>query len=778
MGTRGISKSILFFMIVVLSVQTILAVTNITDTDSIFGGKVTSTGFYENGTYVQPISTVNWGGDLSGIGTSPIVNVGNFYYAILVDWQNVTNKPTNVSYFVNDAGYVTSAILYQNFSQFLNQTYLIVGDLVWSNISGTPMFVSYFVNDAGYLVAYNATDGDILMYMNGSLIPSEMSRYFNVDEDGLIVFNRTFYVDNTNGVVGVNIPPEESHKASFQVTSKFKTGEGTLTVLSYDSINNQTLVQMNSAVLGSVIDDSTNIYVGSGAYFINEIVPPDQFYLAGNVNFPANSQYSYKIAPYIDVFGASNQERGYSISNNESNWQWSMYIPNNVNNSELCFGNSQFPTANLGCFDTSGNLNIEGVLNSKGLNTHRYAGFITFDTPIDNGDGTLNIPNEQVALYMNPSGNGAIFNYMLSGGTTGASLPAIPQGVSFLVGDYNSGTPIFNIITNRALITQIDVVPYLTIVRSGNRLDILEWDSMGNAMPEKLNDREVRTERFARESGVVIGESAGNVVTITNGKTWHGAVSESHNAFSSSTDTWRFFKHVSGNWTEDDTTTTYNNQYYDDGTNLVALGNGNYTVNWVYRKDSLNATAFYYLGNQQYVSLSDALNSQPLASIPDVMIYTGFLVGRIIVQKNATSASDIGSSWTQEFASQGVSNHNDLANIQGGSAGSYFHLGLSDYQNVVNQGWVGEIANVQAGVDSLNSSKLGITDQRYNDTAFIQSNYALNSSLSNYLLKSGGTMTGAIHTDSIIDYTTNGTVNTYANGCKQIANSTGVYWIC
>lgn len=35
-----------------------------------------------------------------------------------------------------------------------------------------------------------------------------------------------------------------------------------------------------------------------------------------------------------------------------------------------------------------------------------------------------------------------------------------------------------------------------------------------------------------------------------------------------------------------------------------------------------------------------------------------------------------------------------------------------------------------------------------------------------------------ISTSAQIQYTTNGTIETYANACSQIANSTGIYWVC
>lgn len=58
--------------------------------------------------------------------------------------------------------------------------------------------------------------------------------------------------------------------------------------------------------------------------------------------------------------------------------------------------------------------------------------------------------------------------------------------------------------------------------------------------------------------------------------------------------------------------------------------------------------------------------------------------------------------------------------------------------------------------------------------------FSLNTTYTNatYLKLSGGTMTGNITTNSQIIHTVNGTVTTYANGCSQIANSTGIYFVC
>jgi hypothetical protein len=136
--------------------------THITDWNSAFGGNVTAEGFYEyDGTYVIPIYKVNWSGDLEGTGISPTVKVSNLNYAIQLSYQNITDFPTDISFFNNDVGYLTTANLpvYENLSQFINDVgYALQSDLTWNNITGKPDVISYWNNDIGYITMLNLTE--------------------------------------------------------------------------------------------------------------------------------------------------------------------------------------------------------------------------------------------------------------------------------------------------------------------------------------------------------------------------------------------------------------------------------------------------------------------------------------------------------------------------------------------------------------------------------------------------------------------------------------------
>ena len=331
----------------------------------------------------------------------------------------------------------------------------------------------------------------------------------------------------------------------------------------------------------------------------------------------------------------------------------------------------------------------------------RYAGFTTFNNVIDNLDGTLTIQTENANLYSNPDGTGTLKSYTLTGGTTGSSLPAIPQGTSYIVGDYNGGSPIFNIITNRELIHQTDVTPYITLYRSGNDIELLTWDAMGNAMAERINDRVVRTNRFARESGVSISEGPGRTIIIGSGIVWYGAYRKIMNASDSSTTETYLFYHNGTGWVKQ-AVTQYDNIHYDNGTALVDLQNSNYTVNWVYSSIEINPETYIVLGNQEHSSVAEAVLSS-VGGLPDEVSVNGFLIGRIVVQNNASIASDVASAFDTVILSSAVSNHNDLSGLQGGAPGEYYHLTGAELQADIDRNlvWKTDSSNYIAGINDI-----------------------------------------------------------------------------
>lgn len=106
-----------------------------------------------------------------------------------VDWSDITNKPTNVSYWTNDAGYITSAALPTKVSDLTN-------DAGYITSASLPTKVSDLTNDAGYITAsvnnltnyYTKTDtytqAEVNALFNALTIPTKTSDLTNDGSDG------------------------------------------------------------------------------------------------------------------------------------------------------------------------------------------------------------------------------------------------------------------------------------------------------------------------------------------------------------------------------------------------------------------------------------------------------------------------------------------------------------------------------------------------------------------------------------------------------------------
>jgi hypothetical protein len=73
-----------------------------------------------------------------------------------------------------------------------------------------------------------------------------------------------------------------------------------------------------------------------------------------------------------------------------------------------------------------------------------------------------------------------------------------------------------------------------------------------------------------------------------------------------------------------------------------------------------------------------AIESQPPTPPPELSSIA-ILIGRAIVQKNASHAAQIDSAFIENFTPAGITNHADLSNLQGGTSGEHYHLTATEY---------------------------------------------------------------------------------------------------
>jgi len=298
------------------------------------------------------------------------------------------------------------------------------------------------------------------------------------------------------------------------------------------------------------------------------------------------------------------------------------------------------------------------------------AGVLTAPTITITGSGaTFNATSTEAVLFSLPNWTGDYRTYVIPAAT---GLALTDNSANYLYVKYNAGSPIYAVTTNVLDIDNSSTVGATLLWRSGTEVHYqpIDW---GRSTASRLNRRLVQTNRYQWASGLALGESTGNVITLTAGVLWYGVTQYNETAQTSASSNADFYYHVAGVYTKS-TVSTYNITQYDNGTALQTLSAGRYAVNWVWRyiDGSGLPKLAYVLGNGNY-TLTQAVASAP-PTPPAILPSIAILCGRIIVQKNAATATQIDSAFTQTFSSSSVPVHNDLSGLQGGIADEYYHL--------------------------------------------------------------------------------------------------------
>ena len=487
---------------------------------------------------------------------------------------------------------------------------------------------------------------------------------------------KTSIISGTNNIYIGNKTNSFSYSGNYNIFIGEESGNSGLynVVLGYNSGNKLHLKSYNNILLGkqtafNLLTGYNNIMLGYQAGYSNQ---------NSNNNIFIGYQAGY-----------------YERSSNK------LYIANNNSLNPLIYGDFEnnyirinsvlalYPTTNP--FAIAGGLSFDGTsfkgydgsvwieFGSKYLSCGVYG---TCPAIVNNLDGTITLPSCEATLFPSDNFTGSISKYTIPS----ATLALTDLVTNYVIINYNNGNPEYQITLDVDDINESDIVPVYTIYKSGNDLHDLNWDRLGSGLSNKLHHRIVKTQRFARETGLILSEDTGRKVLISDGRVFMGAVKVILNDFDSFAvnNQWCFWYHVAGVWTvAQENGIGYRNTHYDDGTNLVEMTNNNrYTILWIFRGIENHEHGAYILHNYQYTSLALAREVVTLPPLPQFIATHMLLVGRIIIQKNAASGF-IESSFTTQFIGAPINIHNELANIQGGDVvlNEFYHLSKEKYYN-------------------------------------------------------------------------------------------------
>lgn len=257
----------------------------------------------------------------------------------------------------------------------------------------------------------------------------------------------------------------------------------------------------------------------------------------------------------------------------------------------------------------------------------------------------------------------------------------------YIVADYNSWSPIFRKETDKTLINGSSIVTMAVCWRVWTFVHQANEDWYGLGLANKINRAMYNTNPYRRsiDWGLIIWEITSpnpRTITLSSGIVYTGSYPQLVVAFNSSTQTMTEVYHVAWVWTYTNRL-VYGNQSYDNWTAKVTMDLNKYACRWFYRSIWDDAQVFYVNWTTQYNTSAAAALEQPRTDLPIVLRDHCMLVGRSIIQLNATSwVTD--SAFNLTFNWSTVINHNDTNNIQGGTTWEYYHLTATEHWQVQN----------------------------------------------------------------------------------------------
>lgn len=293
----------------------------------------------------------------------------------------------------------------------------------------------------------------------------------------------------------------------------------------------------------------------------------------------------------------------------------------------------------------------------------------------DVGDGTITIASGSATIRATGDlGHGALYSAEVPLASA-IDLPLVDNSANYVYIIYDGITLSWGVSQVPATVNMLDVVPAYIIVREGIKLTVMDVRSQNVDHIGKNQVKEFYTQPFTRKSGGCAVSDAGTLHLACTAGAFYFQLDEHAVPALDTTgaDTFEYYKHVAGVWTETDSQ-IIDSLNYDDGTDLVALGNNKYSVHWIYTVVGITSYYAVLYGTQEYSSVAAAQAATTPSSLPPSVGNLGVLLGRVIVEKGATELYEVASSFTQAFTATVATDHEGLAGLQGGAVGDHVHL--------------------------------------------------------------------------------------------------------
>jgi len=319
------------------------------------------------------------------------------------------------------------------------------------------------------------------------------------------------------------------------------------------------------------------------------------------------------------------------------------------------------------------------------IDTAQSAGHIGTITVTDNGDGTVNIGAG--TGFIRSSDSNVANNLFFDWAGDASYTPAGDPDLNYIYINYNAGAPIIQDTTDPTTINFNDEFPIARVYKDGNTICIVQGGQPAGNIAHMTNRRFAAADIAKRTAGSILSETGARNIAVTAGSWYAGLNFLLTAAFDSSgADRFSYWYNDHTGWVEVATQSQVDNtQWNDYGQNpgLVALTANRYGVHWVYQGWSGDVGIVYGQGDYK---LAEALGVQPPSTLPDRLTKLATLIGKIIIQKNSATFYSTESAFVTVFVGTGVSDHGDLAGLQGGTVAEYYHLTSAQHTELTD--WI------------------------------------------------------------------------------------------
>lgn len=347
---------------------------------------------------------------------------------------------------------------------------------------------------------------------------------------------------------------------------------------------------------------------------------------------------------------------------------------------------------------------VNDYMNSFGSVGRKTGGVIT-----DAGSQTVNV-SSGTGLIKATDDNNAQLMFFTWASSSGISVPL--DSIRYIGVKYNSGSPIIDSrLTN---VWDLDTeFPLGSVINQSDDLYINNnpwWvtDGLTNIIERFQAQGYVVRDNYV--GGLVLGYTGTRNPTLTAGTVWSRL-----NEFSiaakdcSGTDTfYGFYRDGGTGWTRTTALSSWSVTEYDDNSGTLAtLGANKYANFWVFIEiDTVNSGQLMLIYPQNSYNTSAAAEAESVPTFPSTWYEHGILVGRILFKQGTDIPIEVQSAFEVIFNPSEATDHNNLSNLQGGTANEYYHLTSSTYTTV--QGWLTTIPAIQVGTGTLRTDIDGL----------------------------------------------------------------------